>query len=97
MNAEHDESPDPAGTVEVIARSTAGKAAAPNSWTTRAAPATKRPHRGSIVAGSVLPSSAISAVPSSCADCARIPSVVPGVTVIRHSRSIAIGRQNPSW
>ena len=61
------------------------------------APATKRPQRGSTSEGSADSSVATVTSPGSCADRARTRAPDVCVAVTWHSRSMAIGRQRPSW
>ena len=99
--AELDDSPEPSGTVEPTARRRAGTWA-PRSVRAATAPATKRPHGGSTVAGGSVPSAATSTVPSTSSEVAltRGPEPGsppgPGANARRQSRSIAIGNTNPS-
>ena len=65
-SAELDDSPEPTGTVVSTCRS-AGATATPRSTRARTTPATKRPHGGSNVDGSVVPSTAWTD-PVSCSD-----------------------------
>ncbi len=94
--AELDESPDPTGTVERTSTST-GATVSPRSRRARTAPATNRPHGGSTVEGSVVPSAATATSPASWADAARTACAsVGGPTRTVQARSIASGRTKPS-
>ncbi len=94
MSAELDESPDPGGTVDVTERSVPVRSI-PCLVTTRATPATKRPHTGSTVAGSSRPSAATVTEPGTSRD--RAVTLAPSIGVVATvaARSMATGRTNP--
>ena len=70
-SAELDDSPEPTGTVVSTSRS-AGSTVIPRSVSARTTPATNRPHGGSTVAGSALPSTGTDTRPSSWCEIAVI-------------------------
>ena len=93
-SAELDDSPEPTGTVELIA-SSAAATRTPRSISARTEPATKRPQVGTTSRGSSPPSTATSTAPGTSSETAvtRRPERVTAVTL--HARSIAKGRTKP--
>ncbi len=95
-SAELDDSPDPTGTVLATSRS-AASTVIPRSASARTTAATNRPHGGSTVAGSGLPSTGTDTCPSSWCEIAVIaPFVLGALTRTVQARSIARGRTKPS-